>query len=152
MRVAELMTTDPESCVPTDSCSVAGEIMRRRNCGFVPVVDDIQNRKVIGVVTDRDIALHLLQLDAPGSEIPVRACMTRPAKVVVADTELRDAVDVMERAAVHRLPVVDLSGRLLGVLSLKDIAIAARREWPWTGPHPVERQLTELVEAISAAQ
>ncbi len=152
MKVKELMTLNPKVCLATDSCSVAAGIMRCRDCGFVPVVDDPKTRKVIGVVTDRDILLHLAPLEAPLSAIPVKACMTAAVKTAHPEMDLRSAVDMMEEAAVHRLPVVDSEGRLVGVLALKDIAVAAQKEWVLAGAHPVERQMSELVEAISAAK
>ncbi len=51
------MPADPEACLPSDSCAAAVAIMRRRNCGFVPIVDSHATKRLIGVVTDRDIAV-----------------------------------------------------------------------------------------------
>lgn len=152
MKVEELMTRNAKACLATDSCAVAAGIMRCRDCGFVPVVDDPKTRNVVGVVTDRDILLHLAVLEAPLSAAPVKACMTTAVKTAYPETELRDAVEIMEAAAIHRLPVINHEGRLVGVLALKDIAIAAQKEWVLAGAHPVERQMSELVEAISAAK
>ena len=56
MTVRELMTVDPEACTPQDTLNLAGQIMRRRRCGFVPVVDSRATKQVIGVLTDRDVA------------------------------------------------------------------------------------------------
>lgn len=151
MRIRDLMTKDPEACVPADSCTKAGEIMLRRNCGFVPVVEDQKTRRVIGVVTDRDIALHVVRADCRPSELPVQACMTRAPKVISPDAELDEAAEAMQAAAIHRLPVVE-GGVLVGVLALKDIAGAARAEWASPGDHKTERQVSDIVEAISTAR
>jgi CBS domain-containing protein len=151
MEVRELMTTEPAACLAGDSCRTAGELMRSRRCGFLPVVENHEGRRVIGVVTDRDIALHLTQADVPASRAPVKACMTANPRTVAPQTELEEAARAMEELAVHRLPVVE-GGRLVGVLSVKDIALAARRQWARAGPNIPARQMTEIVEAIAAAR
>lgn len=149
--VREMMTTDPAACVPEDNCRTALEIMRRRNCGFIPVVNNMFEKQVVGVVTDRDIALQLGRRDQPPSEVWVGGCMNEEVRTVPPDALLTEAADIMERAAVRRLPVVE-DGMLVGVLSLDDIARLARKEWASSGAHLAERQLADILEAISAAQ
>ena len=151
MNVRELMTVDPEVCTSSDHLDIVGEIMRRRRCGFVPVVESPDTKKVIGVLTDRDIALSLTRTNAPANSVTVEACMTTEPTVIAPDADLAEAAQLMERIAVHRLPVVE-RGALVGVLSLKDIALAARKQWAYSGPHVAERQMTEIIEAIAAAQ
>jgi CBS domain-containing protein len=151
MNVQELMTTDPEACAPRDTLNVSGEIMRRRRCGFVPVVDSQATKQVIGVLTDRDIALYLTRTDAQATQVQVEACMTKEPKTISPEAELEEAARIMEQHAVHRLPVVE-NGRLVGILSLKDIARAARKEWAGTGPRRAEQQMVDIIEAIAAAQ
>ena len=151
MRIRELMTADPEACLATESCAAAVGIMRRRNCGFVPVVDSRAGRRVVGVVTDRDIALRFEQERRPASEIPVGECMTREVKTVAPDAGLPEAARLMERFAIHRLPVVQ-DGRLVGVLSLKDIAVAADKRWAYPESSTAEQKLGEIVEAIASAR
>ena len=125
--------------------------MRSRRCGFLPVVEHHAGQRVVGVVTDRDIALHLAWADVPASQAAVSACMTAHPRTVAPDTELEEAARAMEELAVHRLPVVE-DGRLVGVLSVKDIALAARKQWARAGPNIPSRQMTEIVEAIAAAR
>jgi CBS domain-containing protein len=149
MKVRELMTPDPEVCAATESCAAVGSIMRRRRCGFVPIVDDRQTGRVVGVVTDRDLALHLTDTNLPSYMATVQACMSAPVISAAPDDDLTDAAAKMEAAKIHRLPVVE-DGRLVGVLSLRDIARAARREWRHVGPHPAEQQAIEILEATAA--
>jgi CBS domain-containing protein len=151
MTVRELMTAEPQACAPQDTLAAAGRIMRRRRCGFVPVVDHRATGRVVGVLTDRDIALYLTQADARASEVTVEACMTKEPRTVAPDAELEEAARIMEQHAVHRLPVVE-DGKLVGVLSLKDIARAARKEWAGVGPRRAEQQMVDILEAIAAAQ
>lgn len=151
MRVHELMTTKVEACLPADTLSTAGEIMRRRNCGFVPVVDGHITKQVVGVVTDRDLALYLAEVSVTARQAHVRECMVSPVQTVAPEAKLEEVVRLMARYAIHRLPVVD-GGQLVGVLSLKDIATATDerlgiREW-----REAEQAVTEIVEAIAATR
>lgn len=151
MHIRELMTADPEACLATDNCADAVAIMRRRNCGFVPIVDSQAAKRVIGVVTDRDIALHLGQTDDRAGHVPLRACMTKDAKTIAPSATLQEAAKLMEQFAIHRLPVVE-NGRLIGVLSLKDIAVAADKRWAFPESATAEQKLGEIVEAIASAR
>jgi CBS domain-containing protein len=151
MQIREIMTTDAEACLADDSCADAVAIMLRRNCGFVPIVDSRAEKRVIGVVTDRDIALHLGQADDEADDVPLRACMTKGVKTISPSANLNEAAKFMEKFAVHRLPVVE-NGRLVGVLSLKDIAVAADKRWAYPESSTAEQKLGEIVEAISSAR
>lgn len=151
MEVRELMTSDPEVCTPQDTLEAVGDIMRRRRCGFVPVIDSRETQRVVGVVTDRDLALYLTRTGACANRVTVETCMTRNPSVISPDADLTDAAQLMEQVAVHRLPVVEHE-RLVGVLSLKDIALRARREWSRPGVHVAEQQMRDILEAVAAAQ
>ncbi|MBI3311951.1 MAG: CBS domain-containing protein [Candidatus Omnitrophica bacterium] len=151
MKIRDLMTKNPEACLAMDSCKTAGEIMARRNCGFVPIVDNPHCRRVVGVVTDRDIAMALLGTNRPGSQVRLEECMTRDPKMILPDAELKEAARLMESAAVHRLPVVE-DGALVGVLALKDIAAYASQAEGFTGKDIAQREVAEIVEAISIAR
>jgi CBS domain-containing protein len=151
MLVRELMSANPAVCRPDATVAAAGGAMRERRCGFLPVIEDITSRRLVGVVTDRDLLLGLVRTNRPATELLVEACMTRGPKTIGPDDDLKDAAAVMEQAAVHRLPVVQ-DGRVAGVLSLKDIAAAAGRGWRSSGPNVAERQMAEILEAIAAAQ
>lgn len=150
MEIRDLFTRDPVACLPSDTCMKAGEIMEERNCGFVPVISG-STRKVVGVVTDRDIALCLTRTNRPAGRVRVEECMSMDPTVITEAAEVEDAVRLMELAAIHRLPVVDAEGKLVGVLSLKDIALAAGREDVLEHPSELETQVAELIETIAAA-
>ena len=151
MQVWEFMTADVKACVPEHSCAIAGDIMRRRRCGLVPVVDSLTSKRVTGVVTARDILFHLVRLDRPAGRVTVEICMTRAPKIISSEADLKDAIRIMREAAVWRLPVID-NGKLVGVLSLQDIALAARRQWAYVGPHVTDQHVTEILEAIAVAR
>ena len=151
MEIRELMTPEPEACMAQDTLDVVGQMMRRRRCGFIPVVDSQTTKRVIGVLTDRDVALYLTRTNVLAQRAVVETCMTKNPTVIGPDADLTEAAQAMERIAVHRLPVVD-HGRLVGVLSLKDSALMARREWSRMGVHIVEQQMRDILEAIAAGQ
>ena len=151
MHVHELMTPDPKVCLPTDGCATVGEIMRRRNCGFVPVVDDHVERHVVGVVTDRDLALFLTRDERPAREIPVEECMTRQVETIGPESTLDDAAKMMKCFSVHRLPVVK-DDRLIGVLSLTDIAVATDDRKGYGDWLEAEEKLMEITETLAASR
>ena len=151
MQIREIMTSDPEACLPFDTCAQAGAVMRRRRCGFVPVIDSHLTKRVVGVVTDRDLALYLTGSRRLADQTPVEACMTRAVQAIAPSASLDEAAKLMERAAVHRLPVVE-ADRLIGVLSLKDIAVAADKRWGFAESRVAEQKLGEIIEAIAAAR
>jgi len=113
MQIREFMSTNVKMCVPESSCAKAGEIMRRHQRGFLSIVDSLKTRRVIGMVTDRDIMLHLVHRNLPASEVAVKACMTGVPPMISPEADLEVAIRVMKKEAVDRLPVID-QGRLVG--------------------------------------
>lgn len=151
MNLQHLMTPNPAVCVVSDTCAKAGELMRKRACGFLPVVDGLQSMRLRGVVTDRDIFLHLTRFNEPAAQVPVERCMTKDVQTIALDADLGAAAEAMEAKGVYRLPVID-GQRVVGVLSIKDLAKEARQQWALAGPHPAERQMTEIMEAVAWKQ
>ena len=151
MHIREFMSTNVKVCVPESSCENAGEIMRRHRRGFLPVVDTLKNKRVIGMVTDRDIMLCLIHMDLPASQVAVKSCMTGSPPMISAESDLDVAISVMKRDALYQLPVLD-DGKCVGVLSLEDLALAARRQWAYVGSRLNEQQVIEILEAIAVAR
>lgn len=148
MRVRELMTEYPAACTAEDPCAIAGDIMARRNCGFVPVVDSLVTKRVVGVVTDRDLALHLTQADRRPHEISVEECMTSQPKTVRPEMDVDEAIRLMEEEALHRVPVVE-NGKLVGVLSRKDLVGVAHEERD--RPRPLRKAAALLLACLGVA-
>ena len=121
MRVHELMNPDVETCRPGDNLSKAAMIMWRRDCGFVPVVD-AASQNVVGVITDRDICMATATRHAAPEDLRVDEVMSRDVRATEVDQNVDSALGTMREHQVHRLPVVDRSGRLRGVLSMTDLA------------------------------
>lgn len=125
MRVHDVMIRDVARCQSSSTLEDAVALMAQRGCGFLPVVGS--DGVVVGVVTDRDIALCAWRRRLTLAALQVNDAMNR-APVVVGDEEtVERAEQVMAEARVHRLPVVNGSGVAVGVISLGDIAQAPRR-------------------------
>ncbi|HBQ93967.1 MAG: CBS domain-containing protein [Firmicutes bacterium] len=117
MRVSEIMTTQVKTVSPSDTIQKAAEIMKRIDCGSVPVMD---NDRAVGMVTDRDITIHAIA-EGKGADFPVKSCMTKSVVTVNAKTDAREAANIMADHQVRRLPVVE-NGKLVGILAMADLA------------------------------
>jgi CBS domain-containing protein len=125
MRAKDIMTKDPQCLRREDTARRAAEVMRDYDCGIIPVVDDV--RRVIGVVTDRDLAIRAVAA-GKSPDTRLNELMTPMAKCSAADDDLRDVERTMAELQVRRIPIVDTGGRCLGIISQADIARAASRD------------------------
>ena len=123
MHVEEIMTKDVCSCGPGINAASAAELMWRRNVGSLPVVED--GGRVVGIVTDRDLFLALGTGNRRPGELPVGDIMNRDIAFTTPGSDVRDALRTMAQRQLRRLPVVDQSGALVGMVSLGDIALRA---------------------------
>lgn len=139
MKARDLMTRDVATCRPDEPMAAAARIMWEHDCGVVPVVD---GQKVVGVVTDRDLCMAAFTRNEPLSRMAVRDAM---AKEVFSCHEGDDEAKVhaaMREHQVRRLPVVDDEGRIKGVVSLNNLALAAKAGEK--GLREVARTLVEI--------
>ncbi|MCL6487355.1 MAG: CBS domain-containing protein [Alicyclobacillus mali] len=118
MKVSELMTRDVACVQRTDTIQRAAQIMKDRNVGSVPVCE---NKKVLGMVTDRDITLKAVAA-GKSCDTPVESCMTAQAVSCSPETDAHEAADLMARHQIRRLPVCDSSGNLVGICAIGDLA------------------------------
>lgn len=124
MRCEEIMKRDVECVSPRDSVEDAAILMKDENIGFLPVCD--QSNKVLGTLTDRDIAIRLVAAKKPASTL-VEDVMTREVVSCQLKDDIRDAERAMAKNHKSRIMCVDADGLLLGVISLSDIAQHERR-------------------------
>jgi len=122
-KVGSLMTANPKSCTPDDTLEKAARMMAECDCGAIPVVDGGDGRRVVGIVTDRDIACRGVAKGKDPTQTKVRECMSSGLAVVGENDSIEDACQAMERAQVRRLLIVDAQGELCGILSQADIAL-----------------------------
>jgi len=127
MRVRDLMTKNVACCRANEPLSVAAQLMWDCDCGAVPVLDDSGSRAV-GVITDRDICMATWIQNRPPAAIPVSEAMSRSLHCCSPEDDLVSAETIMKSKQIRRLPVVDGDNRVLGILSLADIALESSRE------------------------
>jgi CBS domain-containing protein len=127
MKIKEIMTKSPACCTPETSLREVAAMFVDNDCGAVPVVDSVNSRRPIGIVTDRDIACRAVAKGLNALELTARDCMSSPSVTIPEDASLDEAIKLMEEKRVRRLPVVDERGRCIGVLAQADIALSAAR-------------------------
>ena len=126
MKVEKLMSRDVRTCSASDSLNRAAQLMWEGNCGVVPVVDD--GKTLVGVVTDRDACMAAYTKGLPLAAIRVGDVMSRNPSACGPKDDLATAMSLMTRRVVRRLPVVDGERRLVGMLSMSDLAREAELE------------------------
>jgi CBS domain-containing protein len=140
VRVSDIMTPEPAWCTPDTTAQEAATLMRDNDCGSIPVVESRERRRLIGIVTDRDLAIRGLA-EGKGPETRVGDLMTTAPITTVAEDEVEIVREVMVARLVRRVPVVDPNGNLVGIVAQADIA----REDGAASDQEVGR----IVEAIS---
>jgi IMP dehydrogenase len=125
MKVSEVMTRGVETISSGATIEAAAKKMRTRNIGFLPVVD---SEKVGGIVTDRDIVTRAVSEGLRPHMTTVREVMTRKTLFCTDEQTLTEASLLMEKNLVHRLVVFDKQSRLVGIISLSDIAAKTKNE------------------------
>jgi CBS domain-containing protein len=125
MKVERLMTKDVKTTSPDQSLSDAARLMWEHDCGCIPVVD--ASGRAVGMITDRDICMAAYFKGRSLHEITIAESMAKEVLSCRIDDTIQQAEAVMQRAQVRRLPVTDPSGRIVGILSLGDIAREAGR-------------------------
>lgn len=121
-KVADIMTRNPACCTPEMKVTEAAELMLSYDCGEIPVIYNFVEKKVVGVITDRDICIRIVAQGFNPKLFDVADCMTTPAIVVEETATIDECCQIMEENEIRRVPVVDLNGNCVGMLSLADVA------------------------------
>jgi len=122
MKVKDIMTPDPACCTADSNLQQAAQMMVDHDCGEIPVVDDLENYTPVGVVTDRDMVCRTIARGLNPLEMQVGDCMSTPLVSVTPENSLDECYQVLEENQIRRVPVVDASGRICGIIALADIA------------------------------
>jgi CBS domain-containing protein len=140
VNVTEIMTPNPCTCSPSDSIREVARVMRDNDCGAVPIVE---GASLIGIVTDRDLVVRAIaaghNLDAKVSDI-----LTANPRCCDAAADISEVERIMTEHQVRRVPVIDVSGTCVGIVSQADLARAAARSGRVT-----DREVAIVVETIS---
>ncbi len=145
MAIADLMSRNVATCKADDHLGIAAGLMWDLDIGCVPVVDDQQ--RVVGMLTDRDVCMATYTQGKAPQQVFVHEAMAREVYSCLPDDNLAEVEDIMRKRRVRRIPVVDLDGRLVGLISLNDLARESVRQQT-----RVQKDLTPLdVSATLAA-
>jgi len=138
-KCSDVMTPDPVCCEPNDPVKKAAKIMKQHDVGAVPVVESQASKRLLAMVTDRDFVVRVLAEDRNVEQATVRDAMSSSPIACRLDDDVQKALQLMAERQLRRMPVVDQSGRLQGIIAQADIATRVRSD----------KQTGELVEAIS---
>ena len=125
MKVSEIMIRDVATTVSGETLDQAASTMKRRDVGILPVVE---NGRIVGVVTDRDIVVRAVSAALRPHMTTVREVMTRSAVCCHEDEDLADVSLLMEKNHIRRVFVLDHNEKPVGVVSLDDLAVNSRTE------------------------
>jgi CBS domain-containing protein len=121
MQVKEIMTKDPACCTPETNLQEVAKLMLEHDCGLIPVVDNQDNKKPVGTITDRDIAIRTFAVGQNPLEIKASNIMTMGVTTVKPETGVQECCDVMENKKIRRVLVVDNSGGVCGIVAQADV-------------------------------
>ena len=137
----EVMTKNPVCCLPNDAVIKAAELMKSENIGSIPVIENERTQKLVGIVTDRDLALKIVAQGRDAKSTNVEAVMTHKVVTCFADDDLQKALDAMAEHQLRRIPVVDSDNKIVGIIAQADVA--TRIDQP--------EKTAEMVKEISQA-
>jgi CBS domain-containing protein len=138
-KCSDVMTRDPVCCLPTDTVSKAAQMMKDEDVGSIPVVEDEQTMKLIGIVTDRDLALQVVAAERDPGSTQVEDVMTYEVITCRATDDVQKAVDAMAQHQLRRMPVIDADHRIVGIISQADVATRVEKS----------EEVAEMVKEIS---
>ena len=123
MRIQDIMTADPACCTPDMRLQDAARLMLDNDCGEIPVVADSSSRRLVGVVTDRDIAIRGVAQGLSPTDTRVSDVMSSSVVTARLEDSADEACELKEENQIRRIPVVDREGRCCGIVSQADIAL-----------------------------
>jgi CBS domain-containing protein len=145
MRIQDICTHRVATVNAGESLADACAIMRERHVGNVVVVEDIDDkRKVIGIVTDRDIIVSVIAAGLSPETLLVSDVMSKPVYCCAGTQDVFDAVAIMREQGVRRLPVLDEQGSLAGIIAADDIWIALSNQLKILGEITVRERIGEI--------
>jgi CBS domain-containing protein len=121
-KCSEVMTMNPACCLPSDTVAKVAQMMRSKDIGSVPVVDSEQTRSLVGIVTDRDLALKVVAEGRDAKTTTAAEVMIRKVVTCHAEDDLQKALDAMSEHQLRRIPVVDNDLRIIGIIAQADVA------------------------------
>lgn len=123
MKSKDIMSKVLFCCTPDESAEKAAQMMRDQDVGAIPIVNDCTERKLVGIVTDRDICLRIVAAGRDPHAVPIADVMTRWPVACSPEDSIDACEETMRQRQVRRIPVVDRRGACLGIVAQADIAL-----------------------------
>jgi len=118
----EVMTKNPVCCLPNDTVSKVAQLMKSKDFGSVPIIENEQTKKLIGIVTDRDLALKIVAEGRDPKSTNAEEVMTRKVVTCRGEDDVQKALDAMSDHQLRRIPVVDNDNRIVWIIAQADVA------------------------------
>ena len=126
MKAQDIMSRNPMCVTPDTSIVDAARLMKDENVGIVPVVESESSKKLVGVLTDRDIAVRAVAEGRDGATTSVGHIMTADVRTSAPTDSVKEVMELMGSEQVRRIPVVDERGALVGIIAQADIVLEAK--------------------------
>ena len=143
MKARDLMTPDPAQVTPSDTLQRVSQLMAEHDCGCIPVVAAADQRSLLGVVTDRDIAIRAVAEGRPVTT-PIGEIMTPNPDCVNPNDDIEQVEKLMADRQIRRVVVVDDTGECVGIIAQADLARASKRS-----SEPTPKEMVDVLEKIS---
>jgi CBS domain-containing protein len=121
-KCSDVMTRNPVSARPEDTVASVARLMKDNDIGPVPIVENNSSKRLVGIVTDRDLAIKVVAAGRDPQNTPVKEVMTTNVITCRDDDDIETALDAMATQQLRRIPVVDDGNMLLGIIAQADIA------------------------------
>jgi CBS domain-containing protein len=118
----EVMTKNAICCLPDDMVAKVAQLMQSENIGSIPVIENEQTQKLVGIVTDRDLVLKIIAKGQDAKSTKVEAVMTRQVVTCHAEDDFQKALDAMAKHQLRRIPIVDNNNKIVGIIAQADVA------------------------------
>ena len=128
MKAQEIMARNPRCVTPRTSVQEAARLMKSEDVGALPVVESDNSQKLVGIITDRDIALRVVAEGRDAAGVVVSDVMSKGATTAKASDNVDDVMKVMGREQVRRIPIVDDRDQLVGIVSQADVVLKAKSD------------------------
>jgi CBS domain-containing protein len=144
MKIRAAMTPNPVCCVPTDNAQRVAKMMCDENVGSIPVVADQDSRKLIGVITDRDLCCAVIANGLDARATSIEKFMTQNPVTCREGENVENCERLMQEHQIRRIPILDAQDRVIGIVAQADLALKDK-------PERVSKTVAEIAEPSAAA-
>ncbi|HEX7121754.1 MAG TPA: CBS domain-containing protein [Gemmatimonadaceae bacterium] len=143
MKASDIMTPHPACVTPADTARTVAQLMVEHDCGALPVVSSNDDHRLLGMITDRDLAVRAVA-QGKGPDTPVSELMTSEPRACPPEAKLEEVEKVMADGRVRRLPITDANEQVVGIIAQADLARVAKK-----GRKPTPESFVNVVGKIS---